>query len=97
MSQHNLRRSLAACAFVTLATLSPLADLYAAPAARQGRSESRDETRLERRENLPVWKTLQRLFEKAGIRIDGNGLMFAAPVEEEGSGEKAGIRIDGNG
>ena len=97
MSQHHLRRSLAALAFATIATLSPFADLHAAP-GRQGRSESRDETRArpERRLDLSIWKPLQRLFEKAGIRIDGNGLMFATPAEEE-SGEKAGIRIDGNG
>ncbi|HSK81058.1 MAG TPA: hypothetical protein VLQ45_31685 [Thermoanaerobaculia bacterium] len=95
MSQQNLRRSLAVFAFATLATLSPLADLHAAP-GRQGRSESGAETRSERRERLPVWKLLQRFFEKAGIRIDGNGLMFAAPVDETHE-EKAGIRIDGNG
>ena len=95
MAQKNLRRSLAAFVFATFAALSPLADLHAAP-VRQGRSESRDEARSERRFDFSIWKSLQRLFEKAGMRIDGNGLTFAAPVEET-SGEKAGMRIDGNG
>lgn len=96
MSQHNLRRSLTAFAFATLATLSPLADLHASP-VRQGRSESRDEARVERRESFSVWKSLQRLFEKLGPRIDGNGLTFASPVDEGTTGEKLGPRIDGNG
>lgn len=95
MSQHNLRRSLAVFAFAAFATLSPFADLHAVP-VRQGRSESRDEAQSERRFDFSLWKSLQRLFEKAGMRIDGNGLRFAAPVEET-SGEKAGMRIDGNG
>lgn len=96
MSQHNLRRSLAAFAFATFATLSPFADLHAAP-VRQGRSESRDEARVERRESFSMWKSLQRLFEKYGARIDENGLRFAAPVPDEDSTEKIGARIDDNG
>lgn len=95
MSQQNLRRSLAVVAFATLATLSPLADLHAAT-GRQGRSESGDATRSERRENLPVWKSLQRFFAKIGAGIDANGLRFAAPVEET-HGEKLGPSIDSNG
>jgi hypothetical protein len=95
MSQQNLRRSLAVFAFATLTTLSPLADLYAAP-GRQGRSESGDETRSERRSDVSVWKSLQRFLEKHGVRMDGNGLTFAAPVEETHQ-DKAGVRMDGNG
>jgi len=93
MSQQNLRRSLAV--FATLATLSPFAALHAAP-GRQGRSESGDETRSERRSDIPVWKSLQRFLEKHGVRMDGNGLTFTAPVEETHQ-DKAGVRMDGNG
>lgn len=95
MSQHNLRRPLAAFAFAMMTTLSPLADLHAAP-VRQGRSESR-EARVERRESFSMWKSLERLFEKLGPRIDGNGLTFATPVDDEKPSEKLGPRIDGNG
>jgi hypothetical protein len=95
MSQQNLRRSLTVFAFATLATLSPLADLHAAP-GRQGRSESGYETRSERRNDISVWRSLQHFFEKYGVRIDGNGVMFAAPVDEA-TGDKYGVRIDGNG
>ena len=95
MSQQNLRLSLAVFAFATLATLSPFADLHAAP-GRQGRSESGDETRSERRNDISVWKSLQHFFEKYGVRIDGNGMTFAVPVDET-TGNKYGVRIDGNG
>jgi hypothetical protein len=95
MSQQNLRRSLAVFAFATLATLSPLADLHAAP-GRQVRSESGDEAWSERRSDISVWKSLQRFLEKHGIRMDDNGLTFAAPVNETHQG-KAGIRMDDNG
>lgn len=94
MSQHNLRRSLAAFAFATLATLSPLADLHAAP-GRQGRSEGRNAT-WTGQGSFPIWTLLEGFFEKLGASIDGNGLRFAIPTQES-RGEKAGAAIDGNG
>ncbi|HKV08561.1 MAG TPA: hypothetical protein VJ725_10505 [Thermoanaerobaculia bacterium] len=96
MAQQNLRRSLAVFTFATFAALSPLADLHAAP-VRQSRKESGDEARSEWRLNFPMWKSMQRFFEKIGARIDGNGLTFAAPVDNGTGTEKIGARIDGNG
>jgi hypothetical protein len=108
MAQHNLRRSLAAFAFVTFATLSPFYNLSAEP-ARPGRPEPG--ARIESR-GFSIWEPLQRFLAKYGARIDGNGLKYGARIDGNGSRsqvftdseadtdrerEKYGARIDGNG
>jgi hypothetical protein len=104
MAQHNLRRSLAAFAFVTFATLSPLSDLSAAQ-VRQGRPEAGNVARAEE-DGFSIWRPIARLLAKYGVRIDGNGLKYGVRidgnghrlhVDTEADGEKYGVRIDGNG
>jgi hypothetical protein len=93
MAQHNLRRSLAAFAFVTFATLSLSSDLSAAP-GRQVRSETGSVARVEDG-GFSIWDSIVRFLAKHGVRIDGNGQKHG--VQIDGNREKTGVRIDGNG
>lgn len=94
MAQHNLRRSLATFAFVTFATLSPLCDLSAAP-VRQGRPEARNVARAEDG-GFSIWDSIVRFLAKYGVRIHGNGEKAGARIDGNGLRLHAD-NIDGNG
>lgn len=109
MAQNNLRRSLAAFAFATFATLSPFYSLFAEP-ARAGRPEPGAQIEFR---GFSIWEPLQRFLAKYGARIDSNGLKYGARIDSNGSRnevltndsdaerererEKYGARIDSNG
>lgn len=103
MTQQNLRRSLTALAFAAFATLSPFADLSAAP--RGGRTESREMARSEAR-GFSIWESLQWFLAKYGFNvdglkrgasIDGNGRQLQLQPDTDSDQDKRGASIDGNG
>ena len=67
-----IRRNAAVLALVAASLLFPLSDLSAAP-----RSESRwsgpDRGARIMRQSFSFWTVLTSIFERAGVRIDGNG------------------------
>ncbi|HWM95304.1 MAG TPA: hypothetical protein VN493_31405 [Thermoanaerobaculia bacterium] len=70
MISHRIRRALAILALTAASVMFPLSDLSAAP-----RSESRwnGPQRTPFSQSFSFWNTVVSLFERVGLRIDGNG------------------------